>query len=203
MELWRFVDAINQAGERPAAPADLQRFEETTGIFLPDDYCAFLMTCAGGRCVQKVSFDFPNGVWAGYVEDVGGLHKDSRYSLEHNRKFPPWPLHRDLVWIMNDHGGNPICFRFDDGNEGKLCLIDHELAPEDDDWTWRRPAPRIGAMCCLWRRRSRSSSGISGANSDLLDFEECLVESLTPLGREGDDAAVLFTACPFFGEDLV
>ncbi|MFD9899913.1 SMI1/KNR4 family protein [Mesorhizobium sp. NPDC059025] len=142
MELWRFVDAINQAGERPAAPADLQRFEETTGIFLPDDYCAFLMSCAGGRCVQKVSFDFPNGVWAGYVEDVGGLHKDPRYSLEQNRKSPPWPLHKDLVWIMNDHGGNPICLRFDGGNEGKLCLIDHELAPEDDDWTLEEASSR-------------------------------------------------------------
>lgn len=135
MELWRFIDAINQAGEHPAKPDDLQRFEETTGVFLPDDYCAFLLACAGGKCLQKVSFDFSNGVWAGYVQDVGGLQRDPHYSLIHNRMSPPWPLHRDLLWIMSDHGGNPICLRLDEGNEGKLCFIDHELAPEDDDWT--------------------------------------------------------------------
>ena len=76
MDMWRFIDCINPAGERPARPEDLQRFEETTGIYLPDDYCAFLLACAGGICRQTVSFDFSNGVWAGYVQDVGGLQKD-------------------------------------------------------------------------------------------------------------------------------
>ena len=135
MDMWRFIDCINPAGERPARPEDLQRFEETTGIYLPDDYCAFLLACAGGICRQTVSFDFSNGVWAGYVQDVGGLQEDPVYSLVHNWKSPPWPLRKDLLWIMNDHGGNPICLRLDEGNEGKLCFVDHELAPENNEWT--------------------------------------------------------------------
>ncbi|MCJ9719874.1 SMI1/KNR4 family protein [Agrobacterium sp. SHOUNA12C] len=134
MDMTAFINYLDQGSGTAASADDLKHFEDAIGYTLPEDYRAFLSQCAGGYCKDKLSFNWENGSWAGLMHTIGGLQQDKNYSLLHNRENPKWPMKEPLLWIMNDHGGNPICLWLAGENTGKICFLDHEVAPEEDDW---------------------------------------------------------------------
>lgn len=133
MDLSAFIAAIDTHSHAPADAAQIARFEHELGYSLPADYRAFLQACAGGRSTDQPDFNWHNGSWAGCVDTVGGLGEDARYSIATQRRAPSWPMKPELLWIMSDHGGNPICLRLYGANAGALYFLDHEVAPEDED----------------------------------------------------------------------
>ena len=55
--------------------------------------------------------------------------------LARTRETPQWPTVDELLWIMSDHGGNPICMTIDKAHFGQIWFIDHEVAEYEKPWT--------------------------------------------------------------------
>lgn len=136
MELAKFISGIDCGdAPRPTAAA-LEEFETKIGCRLPEDYRLFLLTCAGGYCSAGAEFNWPHGDWAGAIQMVGGLRQDDPdSSLLHARNEPQWPTVDELLWIMCDHGGNPICMTIDKAHFGQIWFVDHEVAEYEKAWT--------------------------------------------------------------------
>ncbi len=136
MDIAKFVSLVDCADEELPTEAALASFEQSIGCRLPDDYRAFLLACAGGYCSGAADFNWPHGDWAGQVQCVQGLrqgHPDC--SLVEVRATPQWPMVDELLWIMSDVGGNPICMTIDKAHFGKIWFVDHEVAEYDKPWT--------------------------------------------------------------------
>jgi SMI1/KNR4 family protein SUKH-1 len=136
MDVAKFIAQIDRGAAPKPTAAALEEFEKRIGCKLPDDYRQFLLACAGGYCGGSAEFNWPQGHWAGAVQTVWGLRQDSPdYSLVHTRDAPQWPTVDELLWIMSDHGGNPICMTIDPEHFGEIWFVDHEVAEYDKDWT--------------------------------------------------------------------
>lgn len=133
MELAEFIAGIDVGAEQPTEAA-LTAFETSIGCRLPDEYRRFLLACAGGYHQGGADFNWPHGDWAGSVQEVLGLRTDA-CSLVQTRQTPQWPTVDELLWIMSDHGGNPICMTIDKAHFGKISFMDHEIAEYGKPWT--------------------------------------------------------------------
>ena len=134
MEFAEFIAGIDHAGAEQPTEAALAAFESSIGCRLPDDYRRFLLTCAGGYHQGSAEFNWPQGHWAGAVQEVLGLRRDE-CSLVQTRRTPQWPTVDELLWIMSDHGGNPICMTIDEAHFGRIWFMDHEVAEYEKPWT--------------------------------------------------------------------
>lgn len=134
MDIAKFISGVDRAGTEQPTEAALAAFEKSIGCRLPDDYRRFLLACAGGYHQGSAEFNWPQGHWAGAVQEVLGLRSDV-CSLVQTRKTPQWPTVDELLWIMSDHGGNPICMTIDEAHFGRIWLIDHEVAEYEKPWT--------------------------------------------------------------------
>lgn len=134
MDIAEFISSVDRAGTKQPTLAGLEALEKSIGCRLPDDYRQFLLACAGGYCQGSAEFNWPQGHWAGAVQEVLGLRRDV-CSLVRTRETPQWPTVDELVWIMSDHGGNPICMTINEAHFGKIWFIDHEVARYDESWT--------------------------------------------------------------------
>ena len=136
MDIAKFVSTIDCADVGQPTEAAIQVLEKSIGCRLPDDYRRFLLACSGGYCQGAVEFNWPQGHWAGQVQAVLGLRQDDPdCTLVHVRQAPQWPMVDELMWIMSDHGGNPICMTIDKAHFGKVWFVDHEVAEYDKPWT--------------------------------------------------------------------
>jgi hypothetical protein len=134
MDIAKFIAGVDSATAEPPTEAALASFETMLGCRLPDDYRQFLLACAGGYFQGSAEFNWPQGHWAGAVQEVLGLRGDE-CSLARTRETPQWPTVDELLWIMSDHGGNPICMTIDKAHFGKIWFIDHEVAEYEKPWT--------------------------------------------------------------------
>jgi hypothetical protein len=127
----------------PAPPDRLAAFESAIGCPLPEDYRRFLVACNGGYASGKVLFlgTAPEGGPVAGVHHVGGFREDYATSLEARRvgyqTGNPPPIPRDLIWIMDDPSGNPICLGIAGGYRGQVYFGDHERGPDPDTWDGR------------------------------------------------------------------
>jgi hypothetical protein len=136
MDTAEFILGIDRADAEPSTEATLEAFETLIGCRLPDDYRRFLLACPGGYCSGSAEFNWPQGHWAGAIQAVLGLRQDDpNCSLVQVRQEPQWPMVDELLWIMSDHGGNPICMTIDKAHFGKIWFVDHEVAEYDTPWT--------------------------------------------------------------------
>jgi hypothetical protein len=136
MDIAEFIARIDSAAAEQPTEAGLASFERVLGCRLPDDYRNFLLACAGGYCSGAAEFSWPQGHWAGAVQMVLGLRQDDPdSSLLAHRQAPQWPMVDELLSIMSDHGGNPICMTIDGAHFGRIWLIDHEVAEYEKPWT--------------------------------------------------------------------
>ncbi|MDA9431094.1 SMI1/KNR4 family protein [Bradyrhizobium sp. CCBAU 51627] len=136
MDTAKFIAGIDSAAAEPPTEAGLVSFEQILGCRLPDDYRRFLLACAGGYCGGSAEFNWPQGHWAGAVQMVFGLRQDDPdSSLLAHRQAPRWPMVDELLSIMSDHGGNPICMTIDKEHFGQIWVIDHEVAEYENPWT--------------------------------------------------------------------
>jgi hypothetical protein len=120
--------------EKPTEDA-LLAFEKRIGCRLPDDYWAFLLSCAGGYRGGSAKFNWLRGHWAGQVQAVFGLRSEHPDCSLVQVRQPQWPMVDELLWIMSVHGGSPICMTIDNAHFGKIWFIDHEVAEYDKPWT--------------------------------------------------------------------
>jgi len=134
MDIAKFISGVDCAGTKQPTPAALEAFETSIGCRLPEEYRQFLLACAGGYFRSSAEFNWPQGHWAGAIQEVLGL-RDDECSLVQTRKTPQWPTVDELLWIMSDHGGNPICMTIDKGLFGRIWFIDHEVAEYEKPWT--------------------------------------------------------------------
>jgi hypothetical protein len=134
MNIADFIAGVDRARAEQPTLAALEAFEKSIGCRLPDEYRQFLMVCAGGYFQGSAEFNWPQGHWAGAVQEVLGLRRDE-CSLVQTRQTPQWPTVDELLWIMSDHGGNPICMTIDKAHFGKIWFIDHEIAEYEKPWT--------------------------------------------------------------------
>ena len=136
MDIAEFIAGVDRAGAEQPTIAGLEAFEKSIGCRLPDDYRQFLLACAGGYFGGGAEFNWPQGHWAGAVQMVFGLRQDDPdSSLLTHRQAPQWPMVDELLSIMSDHGGNPICMTIDKAHFGQIWFIDHEVAEYDKPWT--------------------------------------------------------------------
>ncbi|MBR0776031.1 SMI1/KNR4 family protein [Bradyrhizobium diazoefficiens] len=136
MDTAKFISLIDCSDAEQPTEAALAAFEKSLGCRLPDDYRAFLLACAGGYCSGAANFNWPQGHWAGGVQGVLGLRRNHPdCSLVEVRQTPQWPMVDELLWIMSDDGGNPICMTIDKAHFGKIWFVDHEVAEYDKPWT--------------------------------------------------------------------
>ena len=134
MDIAKFIAEVDSATGEVPTEAALASFEKVLGCRLPDDYRLFLLTCAGGYFRGSAEFNWPQGHWAGAVQEVLGLGSDD-CSLVGTRQAPQWPMVDELLSIMSDHGGNPICMTIDKAHFGQIWFIDHEVAEYEKPWT--------------------------------------------------------------------
>jgi hypothetical protein len=134
MDIAKFIAGVDDTLTEQPTLAMLEEFEKSIGCRLPDQYRQFLLTCAGGWFRGSAEFNWSQGHWAGAVKAVLGLSRGD-CSLVQTRLTPQWPTVDELLWIMSDHGGNPICMTIDKEHFGKIWFIDHELAEYEKPWT--------------------------------------------------------------------
>jgi hypothetical protein len=137
-----FLAAV-QDKSPPAPPDRLAAFESAIGCTLPEDYRRFLVACNGGYASGKVLFlgaTSASGSVAG-VHHVGGFRQDYGASLEARRERfqtgDPPPIPRELIWIMDDPSGNPICLGIAGEHRDRVYFCDHEQGPDPDTWDGR------------------------------------------------------------------
>lgn len=135
MELQEFIAAISGFTHVPPSEADVVEFEQTLGHRLPADYRAFVLASGGGYMASQPSFRWSTGEWAGRVHTVGGLREDLEdYSLPSQWHEPHWKRPHDFLWILRDHGGNPIGLALSGEDAGQVFFLDHEMEPDEEDW---------------------------------------------------------------------
>jgi hypothetical protein len=82
------------------------------------------------------------------VHHVGGFRQDYGASLEARRERfqtgDPPPIPRELIWIMDDPSGNPICLGITGEHRGRVYFCDHERGPDPDTWDGRVQRIRPG-----------------------------------------------------------
>ncbi len=120
--------------------AAIAAFEAEIGTGLPDDYRAFLQAVNGGWLGGAVLVHgaTPDGEPIDTdLHHVGGLRSEPPMDLRNARAtYQDWiaRIPRDLIWIMDDSGGNAICLGIAGDARGKVYFWDHELEPDLDDW---------------------------------------------------------------------
>jgi len=136
MTIDEFVAQIND--KQPPAPADrLAEFERAIGHPLPNDYRAFLVACNGGYLGGALRFRIPapdNDASFSSVNHIGGFRDEYYFSLEHTRDIYEDRIPRDLIWIMDDPGGNALCLGIGAKHRGHVYFWSHEFEPDDEEW---------------------------------------------------------------------
>lgn len=125
----------------PASEADIAALETSIGARLPSDYRDFLLMVNGGFISKGVWYRGANPVGRqieGGVDLIGGLRRESHYSLVENRadyqSEDDMRIPRDLLWIMGDPFGNAICLGILPPQEGKIYYWNHENEFHDEDY---------------------------------------------------------------------
>lgn len=117
----------------PPTPAEVAAFEAELGAPLPDDYRRFLLRTAGGSLGGQ--YDFENEVAMICVQDVGGL--GDAHSLRAARRTYRGRIPGDLLWIMDDPGGNAVCLGLTGRHRGGVYFWVHDEEPDPDEWDGR------------------------------------------------------------------
>lgn len=135
MTMEAFVDAVKQ--KLPPAPAAaLTALEASLGCRLPEDYRDFLVACNGGFLSGTLGYEghSPTGEYVtASIHHVGGFREEDYFSLDWRRDIYAGRIPEDLLWIMDDPGGNAICLGLRGPHAGKVYFWDHENEP-DDEW---------------------------------------------------------------------
>jgi hypothetical protein len=135
MDIKEFAAAVSESGHAPATETEITEFEALLGHALPKDFREFLSISGGGFMELQPSFYWPDGNWAGRVHTIGGLRNDDPdYSLKAQWSEPAWKLPAGFLWILRDTGGNPIVLALSGPEVGQVFFVDHEVAPDDDEW---------------------------------------------------------------------
>jgi SMI1 / KNR4 family (SUKH-1) len=119
MTVNEFLRTMNSRGSG-ASEKSVALFEKELGAKLPADYRDFLLECNGGACGGSVIFK-RNGP---SVHHILGLRSENHLSLSWYLKLlrkgegPPVP--EDLLPIMDDPGGSPICLAWKGRNLGAV-----------------------------------------------------------------------------------
>jgi hypothetical protein len=119
MTVDEFIDRVKDDSP-PASPERLAAFEVSRGCNLPEDYRYFLSKCNGGHLGGRYG-----------INVVGGLRPEPDYSLEENARIYGDRLPENLLWIMEDPFGNPICLEIGDENAGRVFHWSAENEPID------------------------------------------------------------------------
>lgn len=123
----------------PLSEGEIAAFEKEIGNGLPHDYRAFLQTVNGGWVggALLISGSTANGEPIDtYLHHIGGLRAEPHMDLRNQRAtYQDWlaRIPRDLIWIMDDSGGNAICLGVAGDARGKVYFWDHELEPDLDE----------------------------------------------------------------------
>lgn len=135
MTLQAFIAAVNM--KQPPAPDEaLAAFETALGCGLPADYRQFLVACNGGFLSGALGLDGPSPTGehvSASIHHVGGFREEGYFSLNWRREIYAGRIPHNLLWIMDDPGGNAICLGLDGPHAGKVYFWDHENEP-DEDW---------------------------------------------------------------------
>ena len=95
------------------------------------------------------------------VHHVGGFREDYASSLEARRvryhTGDPPPIPRDLIWVMDDPTGNPICLGIAGAHRGRVYFCEHERGPDPD--TWDR---RVESAGCFTRLADSFAEFVAG-----------------------------------------
>jgi hypothetical protein len=139
MTMDEFV-ALMACKSPPAPQHQLGAFEAELGTELPADYRQFLVRTNGGHISGWYRFKglTPRGeTWFAYVNHVCGFRDEPHFSLRFNRgcclsseaQFP-----RQLLWIMDDPGGNGICLGLTGKHRGRVYFWIHDEQPDAGEW---------------------------------------------------------------------
>jgi len=130
MTIDEFVAEIEMKGA-PLTREEIDAFEREIGHALPEDYRRFLSICNGGYGGGRFWFEDAG------VHNVGGLRKESCFSLRDNRRtyqLDEFRIPRSLIWIMDDLFGNAICLGVAGIERGRVFFWDHESEPDPENW---------------------------------------------------------------------
>ena len=131
MTIDEFIAQIDD--KQPPAPSErVTAFERTIGGPLPDDYRAFVIACNGGYLGGALPFRIPPDNNSS-VNHIGGLRDEDYFSLELACETYDGRIPRDLIWIMDDPGGNALCLGIGREHRGRVYFWSHEFEP-DDEW---------------------------------------------------------------------
>jgi len=127
MEVYKSFDPIHRV--------DIDKFEITTGIILPDEYVKFLLTHNGGY-IRPYAFYFDDeGIQElGLVNFFFGLiSEESWYSLYENYQQSRQKLPERMLPIADTGVGNLICISLSGIDCGNIFYMLHEIIPENED----------------------------------------------------------------------
>jgi hypothetical protein len=127
--------------ESPPAPSDqFERFEAELGTTLPDDYRQFLVRTNGGVIRGWYRFKGPtprDGTQFVFIGNVYGFRAEPHLSLRFNRACcldPGSGFPHELLWIMDDPGGNGICLGLTGKHRGRVYFWIHDELPDPSEW---------------------------------------------------------------------
>jgi hypothetical protein len=134
MDINAFLSAIDK--KLPPAPeAGVMRLETSLGSQLPVDYRKFLFACNGGYVGGALWFKGPTPTGetadAG-VHHIGGIRRESHFSLQWRRECYEGRIPEGLLWIMDDPFGNAICLGISGSYRDKVYFWDHEREPGEE-----------------------------------------------------------------------
>jgi len=106
----------------PATEVDLQAFESTHGIELPNDYKAHLMASNGGYPKRRTFFKDNQEFTVNQFFSAGS----GSMTLHDVRRRTFSDLHNDLVFFADDAGGDLFCLSVGPEDYGSVYYIAHE-----------------------------------------------------------------------------
>jgi len=119
----------------PADSAQIEEVEDRLGVTLPGDYKDLLMRNNGGYLQGNTltpgsDYSIRQLFSAGVVDDpdVEDLESQATFYHEH----ADFPIPADLLPIGEDEGGNVICLKTSEDDNGAIYFWTHD-APADDD----------------------------------------------------------------------
>jgi hypothetical protein len=123
----------------PLTEAEIAAFEKEIGTNLPGDYRAFLRDVNGGWLGGALLISGTTADGEPFDSDlhhIGGLRAEPHMDLRNARSvYQDWlaRIPRDLIWIMDDSGGNAICLGIAGEARGQVYFWDHEREPDLDE----------------------------------------------------------------------
>ncbi len=133
MNIDEFVRETEKS-DGPVASEKIADFEASIGETLPADYREFLSACNGGALGGRLCCPYGSDEANVCIHHVGGLRDSASMSLAARRRVYSGRIPSDLLWIMDDPGGNAICLGIRGPHRGKVYFWDHEEEPDPDEW---------------------------------------------------------------------